>query len=517
MRKTATTSALLLFAGCAIAPGANDPATRRGYYHDTAAAMKPPIENTFIGEEASDAPLPPPEAWRLDVPTVEWKGHDDAAEAFSAAWRMVGEKIRGPEPGTNFKRNFVYTPFGNSVFVWGSCFITMYGKYAADVFPFIEQLDNFYAVQMRNGFIPRQLGIFDGRSQFAPDDPSSVGGVIFAWAELQWFRMHGDLARLRRVYPVLLAHHRWYAKHRTWKDGTYFSSGWGCGMDNIVRIESPDYTPAFEHGHLSFVDVTLQQIFDGKCLVEMARLLELDPPVDVVAEIDALTRIANERMWDPQAGVYKDLDRHGNRVKCEHIGGFWAFLAGVADESRRSAMIASLEDESRFAAPCGTRSTAKGSPGYESDGGNYWRGGVWAITDYAIVKGLDACGEREAAARLALRQVEAFAKVFRDTGTIWESYDPEKVAPGKLYGNPVRRDFVGFSGVAPISLLLEDVFGIEMAGGELTVNPRTTDAFAVRNLGVPGLGKVDILVSARGSLSEKPDVRITRRSAAATP
>ena len=485
---------VLALAGCTAAV---DPESRAGYYFDTSAPAKPPIENAFIDEAVTRDPLPSAEAWTRDVPVVEWEGHEDVARMFSAAWRMVGEKIRRPEPGTNFKRNFVYTPFGRSVFVWGSCFITMYGKYAANVFPFIEQLDNFYAVQRSDGFIPRQLGISDGRSQFAPDDLSSVGGVIFAWAELGWYRQSGDAARLRKVYPVLLAHHRWNAAHRTWKDGSYFSSGWGCGMDNVPRVDETRYSAEFHHGFLSWVDVTLQQVFDARNLIAIAEAAGIEPAQDLRDEIRNLSSLANERMWDEAAGLYKDLDRDGRRVACEHIGGFWALLAGVADKGKVARMIAALEDPARFAAPCGTRSLAKSAAGYDPDGGNYWRGGVWAITDYMVVKGLDAVGETDAAHRLAKRQVEAFAKVYADTGTIWESYDPERVAPGKLYGAPVRRDFVGFSGVTPIALLLEDVFGICFYKGELKIRPRMDGRYAVRNLTLSDGRRVSIEVKDR--------------------
>lgn len=513
MKRVAITLAVLMASCCGAEESSpEDPATRSAPYFETCAPIGLTQENAFVSEAVTTNPLPDSSAWKTKVPSVTWQGHPDVEAMFAACWRMVGEKLHRPEPTTNFKRNYVYTPFGKSVFVWGSCFITMYGQYAANVFPFIEQLDNFYAVQRADGFIPRQLGIYDGRSQFAPDDPSSVGGVIFAWAELSWFRRFGDIERLKKVYPVLLAHHRWNMKYRTWKDGTYFSSGWGCGMDNVPRLGTvPDevWHHAFDTGHLSFVDVTLQQVFDAKNLIEMARLIGREPDASLVAEVENLTRIANEKMWDEEAGNYKDLDRDGNRVHCSHIGGFWALLAGVANDHQCRRLLASVEDPETFAAPCGTRSTARTMPGYEPDGGNYWRGGVWAITDYMVVKGLDAAGEKAAAHRLSKRQVEAFAKVFVDTGTVWESYDPELVTHGKLYGKPVRRDFVGFSGVSPISLLIEDVFGISVEDGVVKVEPRLTEAYSVKNLPLGDGRFASVEVEARESPDEKPTVRIS--------
>ena len=467
-----------------------------GRAFDTTVPILSPGDNVFVNEPVTTNALPEASAWERDVPVVFWDGHDDVAEMFAAAWKMVGAKLHRPEPKTNFKRNFVYTPFGRSVFVWGSCFIAQYGEYAAHVFPFIEQLDNFYAVQGLDGFIPRQLGIYDGVTQFAPSDLSSVGGVIFAWTELGHYRRTGDASRLAKVYPVLLAHHRWYRTNRTWKDGTYFSSGWGCGMDNIPRSDEPNFNAAFMHGHLSYVDVTLQQIFDAKNLLEIARALRLPEEPDLRGEITNLNAIANTRMWNSETGLYHDLDRSGRPAACEHIGGFWSLLAGVADRPKVAAMVRALEDPAHFAAPCGTRSLSKSAKGYQPDGGNYWQGGVWAITDYMIAKGLDTVGETDAAHRLARRQVEAFARVFRETGTIWESYDPEGYAPGKCYGETVRRDFVGFSGVTPIALLLEDVFGIRVGPDAVEVQPRMRRGhYGVRNLTLPSGRRVDVDVT----------------------
>jgi hypothetical protein len=31
--------------------------------------------------------------------------------------------------------------------------------------------------------------------------------------------------RLRKVFPVLLAYHKWLRKNRSWPDGSYFSCG----------------------------------------------------------------------------------------------------------------------------------------------------------------------------------------------------------------------------------------------------------------------------------------------------
>ena len=273
---------------------------RAPYEHHRTWADSPLLKDRAFARR--DAPLdraediPPPEAWRDAVPEVFWDGHPDEVAAWRRAWEICGAKVRAPEPGSGFSRNYVFTKFSGAVFVWGCCFITMFGKYGTGAFPFIRSLENFYGAQDSDGFIPRELDIRNGRSAFERDDPSSVGGDIFAWAEWQWYLFSGDRARLAAVYPHLLAYHRWIRKHRTWKDGTYFCSGWGCGMDNIPRMDTTRYNECFDHGHLSFVDVTFQQILDARLLLRIAEAAGIETGRDELAEeAERLTRLANER------------------------------------------------------------------------------------------------------------------------------------------------------------------------------------------------------------------------------
>ena len=90
--------------------------------------------------------------------------------------------------------------------------------------------------------------------------------------------------------------------------------------------------------------------------------------------------------------------------------------------------------------------------------GNYWRGSVWPLTNYAVIKGLSRCGCTALARRAAEKHLGQMAIVYGETGTIWENYSPEYPAPGNI----AKRDFVGFSGLGPIALLIEEILGIEV-------------------------------------------------------
>ena len=460
--------------------------------------------------------LPPPDLWRKFLPEPYWEGHSDVLACWRRAWEIAAGNLRTPTPGSGFTRNYAFMKFSGAVFIWGSCFTTMFGKYASAVFPYIRMLENFYGAQDSDGFIPRELDIANGRSAFARDDPSSVGGNLFAWAEWQWYRFSGDRSRLVEVYPALLAYHRWLRRHRTWQNGTYFSSGWGCGMDNIPRIDPSLYSPEFEHGHLSWVDVTFQQVFNARLLLRIAETIGTETGrAELAEEVERLSRFANDRMWDEGDGLYHDLDRSGRRVPCNHIGAFWSLLAGIATPDRAKRLLDALENPRRFQTACGTASTAICDPGFDPDGGCYWRGGVWSITEYMVAEGLAACGLRDAAHRLAKRHVEAVAEVFRTTGSIWESYSPSAIEPGKIYGKWVRNEFVGFSGIAPISMFIEHVLGIRATVDRIDWNIRLTEAHGIRRLRLGDGTLVDLECEARESTAVPP--RVTARTSRPIP
>ena len=72
-----------------------------------------------------------------------------------------------------------------------------------------------------------------------------------------------------------------------------------------------------------------------------------------------------------------------------------------------------------------------------------------------------------------------------------ESYDPVQVAPGRLRGQLVRRDFVGFSGVTPIAMALEYALGISVKPEGVDWRILLKEPHGVENLAVAGQ-KVDL-------------------------
>ena len=130
-------------------------------------------------------------------------------------------------------------------------------------------------------------------------------------------------------------------------------------------------------------------------------------------------------------------------------------IAGIASSEQTSRLVDHLKDSLSFWRKIPFPTLAADQEGYSSSG-NYWHGGVWAPANYMVIKGLEKYGYDAIATLASLKYLEGMHRVFVETGTVWENYMPDLFKPG----DPSRPDFVGWTGVGPISLLIENVLGI---------------------------------------------------------
>jgi len=416
-------------------------------------------ENVFRGAAVRDRSVPAFAAIRNVLPDPFWEGHDDAIACYWKAWELAFGNLRLPAPDSGFVSAFIDTAFNDCLFMWDSAFALLFGRYGSRAFDFQKTLDNFYAHQHKDGYICREIRECDGAERFERFDPAGTGPNILPWCEWESFRNTGDRGRLARVFPPLLAYTQWMRKHRTWQDGTGWASGWGCGMDNQPRLP-PGYAREFDHGHMSWIDITCQQILADRVLGAMARVLgRRDDADSLAAEADRLAALVNETMWNESTRFYADRFRGGALSDVKSVGSYWALLAEAVPEERLEAFLSHLSDERAFNRPHRVPSLSADHPDYDP-GGGYWRGAVWAPTTYMVLRGLTHVGRDALAHAIARNHLDNVVAVFRSQGTLFENYAPEN-PEGKC-----RRDFVGWTGIPPIAVLFEYAFGLRPAADE---------------------------------------------------
>lgn len=391
---------------------------------------------------------------RLPAPVIP--EHPEWEEMYWRAWEIAWRHLRQPKRESGFVANFIDSAFNENMFMWDSGFMMQFGVYGRRAFDFLGTLDNFYARQHDDGYICREINMEDGHDYFFPFDPNGTGPNILPWVEWRMFRHTNDEDRLQRVFWPLLAFYDWFRAHRTWPSGLYWASGLSSGMDNQPRAEGSRYY----HCHLSWIDTTMQAALGCWVLSQLAQLLDEAEIAERLNEERAfLHREINARAWREDTGFYHDLDPAGNATSLKTIGAYWGLLdKDLIPAEREEPFLRHLRDQNAFNRPHRIPSMAADCDGYDPESGDYWRGGVWSPTNYMVLKGLRRAGQNRLAHQIARNHLEMVSTVFQHTDTFWENYAPEAAKEGY----PAKPDFVGWTGVSAIAILLEDVIGISV-------------------------------------------------------
>ena len=459
--------------------------------------------NIFIGKKPVTCLLPRFEDIKDKLPKPVFDGHDSEINCYYKAWEIAFGNIANPNKESGFVSPFVDTAFNGDLFMWDSSFMMMFCKYAAHLFDFQGTLDNFYALQHADGFICREVSKETGLDIFSRFDPSSTGPNIMPWAEWEYYKFHGNAERIKSVFAPLLAYYEWMRENRTWKDGTYFSSGLGCGMDNMPRVE-PQYNELFSTGHMVWLDVCCQQILSCNILAEMADMLgDKTKAAELIKESSVLSDTVNNMLWDNETEFYYDMYRNGSRSSIKTAAAYWALTAGIVPHERIDGFTAHLENEKEFKRPHRVPVLSADNPKYDGEGG-YWKGSVWAPVNYMILKGLTGCGKNNLAYDIACNHLKNVTECFEKTGTLWENYAPEKAQPGNIS----KSDFIGWTGLVPIAVLIEYVLGIQVCKGKIVWNINRTERHGITGLTI-GENRVDLLCEGRSSKNEIPKVKVS--------
>lgn len=428
-------------------------------------------------------PLPLPTRYgartKIPIPVLDDK---DLLELHKETWALYFRHLRWPRQGTGFPSDYIDEAFNPHLFQWDTAFMMFFGRYAHRAFPAIVSLDNFYEKQHADGYICREIDERTGEDFVFEDIKHTVNPPLFAWAEWEYYRLTGNRRRLERVLLPLVKYHEWIRENRRTPAGLYWNTGLGSGMDNTPREG------------VAWIGMTAQQALSARCIAQIAeRVGAPDVAKRFRTEYADLETLINERMWDPRDRFYYDLNEDGTPNRVKTPASFWPLIAGVVPPHRVRELARHVRDPKTFWRPHRIPSLSADHPEYNAEG-DYWKGAVWAPTTYMAIRGFAAAGERELAREIAENHLENVLAVYKDTGTIWENYAPEKAAPGK----PARREFVGWSGLGPTAILYEQVLGIEADGVDHTLTWRMhrRDRHGLKQLAF-GQVEVDVIARAR--------------------
>ena len=403
------------------------------------------------------------------LPRILFEARPDWVNLFNRAWEIAISNIYQP-PFSDWKPQMTCMPGVDRIWVWDSCFMTFFSRYSNGLLPGMNNLDNLYRLQREDGFIAMAYDADTGLPSFG----ERINPPLFAWSELLYWRFTGDDSRFATVLPRLVRFFDWIKNNRRRKKGTYwFEDSGSTGMDNSPR--SGYFAEYLNGSDICHIDLAAQQALAAECLQKIANHMGNEPIADRFRmEHKELTALLDKYHWDERSGFYYDVFNMSSMERLNFLNhktaaSFWPLVSGNADFRQADSLIKYLLDPEEFWTPHPVATLSRKDPNYDPEGG-YWLGSIWAPTNYMISKGLHRHGRADVARNLAMKHLDYLSKVLESHDTIFECYAPEHARPAtRSRGDFARSDFVGWSGLGPIAMLIEDIIGLDFDAPERRV------------------------------------------------
>ncbi len=455
--------------------------------------------------------------WKQQLPRPVWENHADYLEFYERTWEIAHAHVRSI-PGMPQDPYMDEAYCDTQVWIWDTCFMTLFCKFAQGAFPGYETFRNFYEVLYDGKSLPKIVPKAD-----EPEWTHAIPGVeneimihiadnppLFAWGEYENALFHGDEEHLKTLLyekQYLQKHYHWLEQlkekihlphvlcqtHWIAEDLGYRWEGGCSGMDNTPRGRKT--VPAVEarpnDPDLLWVDALCQQALSAKKIADLFRLVEDEENAKIWdAAFAQKKELVNTYYWDAEDKFYYDIDVNTHAFcKVPTVASYWTLTAGIALKDRADALASLLSDPNFFGGTVPLLSLPPKDGDYFADG-RYWRGGLWLPTAYAALKGLSDYGYRTEVREAAQKILAHMLLTYQTYAphTVWECYAPEAPAPAHTAYNKdlARPDFCGWSALGPIAIFLEYVLGFYSVNAfTKTVSwalPSTAEEIGIRNL-----------------------------------
>ncbi|OHD14916.1 MAG: hypothetical protein A2086_02420 [Spirochaetes bacterium GWD1_27_9] len=454
------------------------------------------------------------------LPNPIMEKHTNWIDLYWAAWKFMHEKIMNGDVQKGFETNYIDEGFNENIYQWDSCFMVAYAIYGRDIFPTMATLDNFYNHQSSDGYICRCYNQNTGVQTGSND----VNPPLFAWMEWRYYKLSGDTSRINRVILVLDKYFQWLKNNArsSYSNGLYYNTDFGSGMDNSPR-ESYISKGAW-------IDMSSQQALAALYLSKLANVVgNTTLETKYKDEYNTVKNIINSYLWNSQYNTYYDKKEDGTWHIRNTIASFWSMIAEIPDSAQANGMITNhLKNTLEFYRPHLFPTLAANDPLYDKSG-HYWQGGVWAPTNFAVIKGL-ALYDNNFAFEASTNHIENMSKVYHDfnpltysysmpsltepniprngdgINQIWEAYSPEFYAPATRWDATllVRQKFCGWSGVGPVALLIENIIGLDLEAPSNTITWRINflEKHGIQNIKM-GNNVISLVTKERNSYNDK--------------
>ena len=329
---------------------------------------------------------------------------------------------------------------------WGGYVLFDWDTYFAALMASVEskELAQLNAIAItdevtESGFIPNFGAADDLKSRDRSQPP--VGAhvcleIYKKWPE-KWF--------LEKVYPILVGWNRWFAQHRMTEEGylcwgsdpievrngrwtelsavdDWQGAAFESGLDNSPMYDGMAFD---EKTHLMMLaDVGLMGLYimDCRCMIEMSRILGKDEMIPELENRKKRVEQALTTLWDDEFGLFlnKDLTK-GTLSRRISPTNFYALQADcVTDVQKKRMMTEHFYNPEEFWGEYIIPTIARNDPAFPDQ--DYWRGRIWAPTNYLAYAAMKYAGLKTECDDLARKSEELILKEWRLHGHVHENY-----------------------------------------------------------------------------------------------
>jgi neutral trehalase len=290
-----------------------------------------------------------------------------------------------------------------------------------------------------SGFVPNFGAADDDKSRDRSQPP--VGSMVFR----ELYRKYQEKWILEYVFDELLTWNRWFAGHRMLPNGQLC---WGSdpyagkngrhwetagvnellgaalesGLDNSPMYDDIPFNKTTHMMELADVGLTGLYIMDCEVLSEIAAIIGRTEGSEL-KERAAKSKAGLEEMWDEEFGFYcnkrSDTGAFSRRISATN---FYALYSDKVPKERVERMMKehfynSKEFFGEFIIPM----IARNDPAYKDQ--DYWRGRIWAPTNFLAYLAMRRYGLKEPCKVLAEKSKNLILKEWIERGHVHENFN----------------------------------------------------------------------------------------------
>lgn len=330
---------------------------------------------------------------------------------------------------------------------WGGYVLFCWDTYFASLLSAVDNKELAYANAIaitrqatEAGFVPNFGAANNNKSRDRSQPPAG------SHAALELYRKFGEKWFLQEIYDALLTWNRWWTGSRFTDKNTlcwgsdpyepfadaYFErthvndlqgAAWESGLDNSPMYDDVPYDGEKHMMCLEDVGLTALYIMDCEALAKIAEILEKPEDQKELSVRAEKVKQGLETLWDEETGIYQnrrtDTGEFYRRISATNF--YSLFSDKVPAEHVRRMIDEHFYNENEFWGEYMIPTIARNDPAYPDQ--EYWRGRIWAPTNYLAYAAMKHAGLTKECRCLAEKSENLFLKEWRENGHVHENYN----------------------------------------------------------------------------------------------